>query len=155
MPESNANAQQTSANEWTLQAFTEINGQPWMALQQHAADGSVTRQLTGFEEELQLVARQELATPRVLDPTTQEQFFASYMPNKGEQDYELGRQFAADSTHTIHQGGAPFDLNQFTKGLTDREFEEKVRADQRESLVAAFELYGLDTGFETAAQARA
>ena len=51
------------------------------------------------------------------------------------------------------------DLSQFSNGLTDREFEQKIRAEnqtgnqsaERESLVASFEQYGPDTGFETAA----
>jgi hypothetical protein len=156
MPESNANAMATeptpNTNQWTLQAFTEINGQPWMALQEHAADGSIERQITGFEHELRQTAQQNNITPRVLPPTSEEQFYAS-LSNNGR-DYELGRQFAAEPSNGIPQHLAPLDLGQFSKGLEDREFEQKIRSDQRESLVSAFEQYGLDTGFETAAQAR-
>ena len=156
MPESNANAMATeptpNTNQWTLQAFTEINGQPWMALQEHAADGSIERQITGFEHELRQPAQQNNITPRVLPPTSEEQFYAS-LSNNGR-DYELGRQFAAEPSNGIPQHLAPLDLGQFSKGLEDREFEQKIRSDQRESLVSAFEQYGLDTGFETAAQAR-
>jgi hypothetical protein len=156
MPESNANAMATeptpNTHQWTLQAFTEINGQPWMALQEHAADGSIERQITGFEHELRQTAQQNNITPRVLPPTSEEQFYAS-LSNNGR-DYELGRQFAAEPSNGIPQHLAPLDLGQFSKGLEDREFEQKIRSDQRESLVSAFEQYGLDTGFETAAQAR-
>jgi hypothetical protein len=156
MPESNANAMATeptpNTNQWTLQAFTEINGKPWMALQEHAADGSIERQITGFEHELRQTAQQNNITPRVLPPTSEEQFYAS-LSNNGR-DYELGRQFAAEPSNGIPQHLAPLDLGQFSKGLEDREFEQKIRSDQRESLVSAFEQYGLDTGFETAAQAR-
>jgi hypothetical protein len=156
MPESNANAMATeptpNTNQWTLQAFTEINGEPWMALQEHAADGSIERQITGFEHELRQTAQQNNITPRVLPPTSEEQFYAS-LSNNGR-DYEFGRQFAAEPSNGIPQHLAPLDLGQFSKGLEDREFEQKIRSDQRESLVSAFEQYGLDTGFETAAQAR-
>jgi hypothetical protein len=156
MPESNANAMATeptpNTNQWTLQAFSEINGQPWMALQEHAADGSIERQITGFEHELRQTAQQNNITPRVLPPTSEEQFYAS-LSNNGR-DYELGRQFAAEPANGIPQHLAPLDLGQFSKGLEDREFEQKIRLNQRESLVSAFEQYGLDTGFETAAQAR-
>jgi hypothetical protein len=156
MPESNANAMANeptpNTNQWTLQAFTEINGQPWMALQEHAADGSVQRQITGFEHELTQTAQQNNITPRVLPPVSEEQFYANLSNNV--RDYELGRQFAAEPSNGIPQHLAPLDLGQFSKGLEDREFEQKIRSDQRESLVSAFEQYGLDTGFETAAQAR-
>ena len=156
MPESNANAMATeptpNTNQWTLQAFTEITGQPWMALQEHAADGSIERQITGFEHELRQTAQQNNITPRVLPPTSEEQFYAS-LSNNGR-DYELGRQFAAEPSNGIPQHLAPLDLSQFSRGLEDREFEQKIRSDQRESLVPAFEQYGLDTGLETAAQAR-
>lgn len=156
MPESNANAvaneQIAGSNQWTLQAFTEINGQSWMALQEHAADGSIQRQLTGFEQELKLTAQQNNITPRVLPAISEEQFYASL--SNDVRDYELGRQFAAEPSAGIPHNLAPLDLGQFSKGLEDREFEQKIRSEERESLVAMFEQYGLDTGFETAAQAR-
>jgi hypothetical protein len=150
MPESNDNA---ISNRWTLQAFTEINGQPWMALQEHAADGSIQRQLTGFEHELRLTAQQNNITPRVLPPISEEQFYTNLSNNV--RDYELGRQFAAEPSARIPHHLAPLDLDQFSKGWEGREFEQNIRLEERESLVSVFEQYGLDTGFETAAQARA
>jgi hypothetical protein len=108
-----------------------------MALQEHAADGSIERQITGFEHELRQTAQQNNSTPRVLPPTSEEQFYAS-LSNNGR-DYELGRQFAAEPSNGIPQHLAPLDLGQFSKGLEDREFEQKIRSDQRESLVSAFD----------------
>ncbi len=84
-----------------------------MALQEHAADGSIQRQITGFEHELRQTAQQNNITPRVLPPISEEQFYAN-LSNNGR-DYELGRQFAAEPSNGIPQHLAPLDLGQFSK----------------------------------------
>jgi len=157
----NQNAEDSASESvWTMQRFAEVSGKSWFALQERALDGSIQRQYTGFGSELAELAAQMNITPRALPAIAEEQFYANLSNNV--RDYELGRQFAANPSAGIPHHLAPMDLNQFSNGLTDREFEQKIRAEnqtesqspERESLVAAFEQYGLDTGFETAAKAR-
>jgi hypothetical protein len=156
----NQNAEDSASESvWTMQRFAEVSGKSWFALQERTLDGSIQRQYTGFGSELAELAARMNITPRALPAISEEQFYANLSNNV--RDYELGRQFAADPSAGIPHHLAPMDLSHFSNGLTDREFEQKIRAEnqtgnqsaERESL-ASFEQYGLDTGFETAARAR-
>jgi len=127
-------------SQWTLQQFNTIGGQPWMALQEHATDGSVTRQLTGYEHEVRELATHLQVTPLELPATTQVEFLSQHLTNPDEREYELGRQFAADRSRGIPTEFAPMSLDPFIKGMTDRDFEQKIRAEN-----------GMTTGQETSA----
>ena len=139
----NQNAEDSASESvWTMQRFAEVSGKSWFALQERTLDGSIHRQYTGFGSELAELAAQMNITPRALPAISEEQFYANLSNNV--RDYELGRQFAADPSAGIPHHLAPMDLSQFSNGLTDREFEQKIRAEnqtgnqsaERESLVA-------------------
>jgi hypothetical protein len=116
--------QQHTPEQWTLQRFAEVAGQPWFALQQHGPDG-VQRQYTGHAHEVAELAAQMRITPRVLPATTEEQFYSSL--TKNVRDYELGRQFAADPERGIRQDLVPYDIDRYSAGQQVRTMEDKIR----------------------------
>ena len=119
-----------SESVWTIQRFAEVSGKSWFALQQQAPDGSIQRQYTGFGEEVAELAARMNVTPRVLPAISEEQFYAQLMNDS--RDYELGRQFGADQSAGIPHHLAPIDLDRFSNGLTDREFEQEIRVENEQ-----------------------
>lgn len=60
-----------------LQRFATVAGRPWYALQrQH--DGGVTRQWTGYRDEMDELALKLGIAPEELLPITEEEFFSRF-----------------------------------------------------------------------------
>lgn len=59
---------------WTIQQFTTICGQPWLALQRQNDEG-VQWGFTGYRHEIDALCRKHSIIPRELEPITENEYY--------------------------------------------------------------------------------